>query len=159
MAGQYNYILTKNKSERNMERFELENSKEFKAAQELEDALNNMSWNSEKFAESVGYYHRTLQQKLFSTMVKVIEMMGKEDYGYDLRNEASHRIARKIVESGVLDETIPIIWCPPFFIYLKYKRLCYTINFKITKNSKTCLVLSSMETEYAAERTRYCWHM
>ncbi len=61
MAGQYNYILTKNKSERNMERFELENSKEFKAAQELEDALNNMSWNSEKFAESVGYYHRTLQ--------------------------------------------------------------------------------------------------
>ncbi len=42
-------------------------------------------------------------------MVKVIEMMGKEDYGYDLRNEASHRIARKIVESGVLDETIPII--------------------------------------------------
>lgn len=44
-----------------MERFELENSKEFKAAQELEDTLNNMSWNSEKFAESVGYYHRTLQ--------------------------------------------------------------------------------------------------
>lgn len=42
-------------------------------------------------------------------MVKVIEMMGKEDYEYDLRNEASHRIARKIVESGVLDETIPII--------------------------------------------------
>ena len=30
-----------------MERFELENSREFKAAQELEDALNNMSWNSE----------------------------------------------------------------------------------------------------------------
>ena len=30
-----------------MERFELENSREFKAAQELEDAWNNMSWNSE----------------------------------------------------------------------------------------------------------------
>lgn len=93
-----------------MGKYELENSKEFKVAQELEDALNNMSWNSEKFAESVVYYyHRTLQQKLFSTMVKVIEMMGREDYGYDLRNEASHRIARKIVESGILDETIPII--------------------------------------------------
>ena len=63
-----------------MERFELENSKEFKVAQELEDALNNMSWNSEKFAESVVYYHRTLQQKLFGTMVKVIEMIGREDY-------------------------------------------------------------------------------
>ena len=64
-----------------MERFELENSKEFKVAQELEDALNNMSWNSVKFAESVVYYHKRLQQKLFSTMVKVIEMMGREDYG------------------------------------------------------------------------------
>ena len=92
-----------------MERFELENSKKFKVAQELEDALNNMSWNSEKFAESVVYYHRTLQQKLFCTMVKVIEMIGREDYGYDPRNEASHRIARKIVESGILEETIQII--------------------------------------------------
>ena len=92
-----------------MGKYEFENSKEFKAAQELEDALNNMSWNSEKFAESVVYYHRTLQQKLFGTMVKVIEMTGREDYGYDLRNEASHRIARKIVESGILDETKPII--------------------------------------------------
>ena len=44
-----------------MGKYEFENSKEFKAAQELEDALNNMSWNSEKFAESVVYYHRTLQ--------------------------------------------------------------------------------------------------
>ena len=92
-----------------MGKYEFENSKEFKAAQELEDALNNMSWNSEKFAESVVYYHRTLQQKLFGTMVKVIEMIGREDYGYDPRNEASHRIARKIVESGILDETIPVI--------------------------------------------------
>ena len=40
---------------------------------------------------------------------QVIEMTGREDYGFDLRNEASHRIARKIVESGILDETIPII--------------------------------------------------
>ena len=64
-----------------MGKYELENSREFKAAQELENALNNMSWNSEKFAESVVYYHRTLQQKLFGTMIKVIEMMGREDYG------------------------------------------------------------------------------
>ena len=73
-----------------MERFELENSKEFKVAQELEDALNNMSWNSEKFAESVVYYHRTLQQKLFGTMVKVIEMIGREDYGYMTRETRLH---------------------------------------------------------------------
>lgn len=52
-----------------MERFELENSKEFKAAQELEDALNNMSWNSEKFAESVGYSQ--------DTPIKAVQHYGK----------------------------------------------------------------------------------
>jgi hypothetical protein len=34
---------------------------------------------------------------------------GKRRLWIDPRNEASHRIARKIVESGILDETIPII--------------------------------------------------
>ncbi len=53
-----------------MGKYELENSNEFKVAQELEDALNNMSWNSEKFAESVVYYHRTLQQKHRNTKRK-----------------------------------------------------------------------------------------
>ena len=45
MAGQYNYILTKNESERKMERFEIENSREFKAAQELARVLNDYGWN------------------------------------------------------------------------------------------------------------------
>ena len=73
-----------------MERYKLENSREFKAAMELENALNDISWDSRKFAESIIYYHRTLQQTL--------------------RNEASHNIARNIVESGILDnESIPFI--------------------------------------------------
>ena len=96
-----------------MGKYELENSNEFKVAQELEDALNNMSWNSEKFAESVVYYHRTLQQKLFYTIVNVIEMIGIEDYAdpqrrTDLRNEASKEGAKKLME--VLEELhIPFI--------------------------------------------------
>jgi hypothetical protein len=45
MAGQCNYILTKNESERKMERFEIENSREFKAAQELARVLNDYGWN------------------------------------------------------------------------------------------------------------------
>ncbi len=40
---------------------ELQNSREYKAAQELERALNDMSWNPKRFAEGVSYYHRTLQ--------------------------------------------------------------------------------------------------
>ena len=49
-----------------MERFELENSREFKAAQELEDALNNMSWNSElrsQWCIITGYSNKTQEYK------------------------------------------------------------------------------------------------
>lgn len=93
-----------------MEKYELDRTREFKAAMELENALNDYGWNGERFAESVKFYHKTTQQQFFSTILKVIEMMGSKDYRYDLRNEASHRVAKKILESGVLDEeVIPFI--------------------------------------------------
>lgn len=93
-----------------MERYELENSREFKAAKELEHALNDYGWDEKKFALSVAIFHRTLQQTLFRSVVEVIRIMGSESYGYDLRNKALHEICKKIVDSGVLeDETIPFI--------------------------------------------------
>ena len=86
-----------------MERHELENSREFKAAKELEHALNDYGWNEKRFASAVTTFHRTLQQTLFRSMVEVIKTMGSEGY-------ASHEICKKIVESGVLEEdTIPFI--------------------------------------------------
>jgi len=48
-----------------MERQELENSREFKAAKELEHALNDYGWNNKRFASAVTTFHRTLQQTLF----------------------------------------------------------------------------------------------
>jgi hypothetical protein len=93
-----------------MERYELENSREFKAAKELEHALNDYGWNEKRFASAVTTFHRTLQQALFRSIVEVIRIMGSEDYGYDLRNKASHEICKRIVESGVLEEDmIPFI--------------------------------------------------
>ena len=93
-----------------MERHELENSREFKAAKELEHALNDYGWNEKRFAIAVTTFHRTLQQTLFRSIVVVIRIMGSEDYGYDPRNQAAHDICKRIVESGVLeDETIPFI--------------------------------------------------
>ena len=67
-----------------MERHELENSREFKAAKELEHALNDYGWNGKRFAIAVTTFHRTLQQTLFRSMVEVIKIMGSEGYGYDL---------------------------------------------------------------------------
>lgn len=81
-----------------------ENSREFKAAKELEHALNDYGWNEKKFALAVTTFHKTLQQTLFRSMVEVIRIMGSESYGYDLRNKASHEICKKIVDSGVLED-------------------------------------------------------
>ena len=54
---------------------ELQESREYKAAKELERALNDMSWNPQKFAESTRYYHRTLQQELMKTIVAIIKIL------------------------------------------------------------------------------------
>lgn len=89
---------------------ELRQTREFQAARTLEDALNTMTWNPEVFAKSIRFYHRTLQQELFRTIVAVVREMAADNYGTDPRNQASHDTAKAIVESGILDETyIPFI--------------------------------------------------
>ena len=89
---------------------QLQETREFQAARALEDALNTMSWNPEVFAKSVRTFHRTLQQELFRTIVAVIKEMAADNYGVDLRNQASHDTAKAIVETGVLEEAyLPFI--------------------------------------------------
>lgn len=92
-----------------MTQTEFENSREFKAAMALEDALNSTLWNPETFAKATRRFHRTLQQSLFRTMATTIRTMASDDYGFDLRNEAAHNTSKKIVESGLLDNYIPFI--------------------------------------------------
>ena len=87
---------------------ELKKSREYEAAQTLERALNDYSWNPKQFAESTKFYHRTLQQTLVKTMVETIKTIAAG--GYDLRNKASHELCRKIVDSGLLDDAyLPFI--------------------------------------------------
>lgn len=89
---------------------DIQNTREYKAAQDLERALNDYGWNPALFAESTRYFHRTLQQTLIKTVVAIIRMVGSESYGTDLRNRASHKLCKRIVESGVLDDThLPFI--------------------------------------------------
>lgn len=56
-----------------MERFEIENSREFKAAQELARALNDYGWNEKRFALATTTFHQTLQQTLFRDYCRDIE--------------------------------------------------------------------------------------
>lgn len=81
------------------------NTREYKAAQGLENALNDYSWSPQMFADCIGALHKTLQQTLMRTIVAVIKNMGSDNYSVDSRNKASHELCRKIVDSGILDET------------------------------------------------------
>ncbi|MDM8257662.1 hypothetical protein [Phocaeicola barnesiae] len=89
---------------------DIQNTREYKAAKDLERALNDYSWNPERFAESTRFFHRTLQQNLVRTVVAIIRMVGSENYGTGLRNRAAHELCKRIVESGLLDDAhLPFI--------------------------------------------------
>ncbi len=83
---------------------QLKETREYKAAEALADAVNSMGWKPEKFAMGMTVQHRTLQQEVMRTFVAMIHVMASDNYGFDLRNKGSHEAARKMVESGILDE-------------------------------------------------------
>lgn len=77
----------------------LEDSREFKAARALEDAINSFSFNPERFAEAIPYMHRTLQQNFFRLVRScVTKMANAESWRIDPRNEASHRMCKAVAE-------------------------------------------------------------
>lgn len=79
-------------------------SREYKAVEALTDAINSMSWNPKKFGLAVSMQHRTLQQSLMKSFVATIRVMASDNYGYDDRNRGAHEAAKKMIESGVLDD-------------------------------------------------------
>lgn len=81
----------------------LKNSSEYKTARIVEDAINNMAFDPELFAQAFTTWHRTLQQKFFRVVVETIKVAASEDYMYDGRNKATHELAEKIVKTGALD--------------------------------------------------------
>ena len=83
---------------------QLKETREYKAAEALADAVNSMGWKPENFAKGLSIQHRTLQQEVMRTFVAMIHLMASDNYGYDDRNRGSHEAAKKMVESGILDE-------------------------------------------------------
>ena len=77
----------------------LEDSREFKAARALKDAINSFSFNPDRFAEAIPYMHRTLQQNFFRLVRScVCKMANAESWRIDPRNEASHKMCKAIAE-------------------------------------------------------------
>ena len=84
--------------------YKMQQSREWKAAEELSNAVNSMGWKPKYFAMGVASQHRTLQQEIMRSFVAMIHVMASDDYGYDDRNRGSHEAAKKMVESHFLDE-------------------------------------------------------
>lgn len=94
----------------NKELIALQNSKEYKAVENLMSSMNSTDWSCLRFGQSVTLQHRTLQQTLMKTFIAMVRIMASDDYSYDLRNKASHDLAKNIKESGVLDNySLPFI--------------------------------------------------
>ena len=64
------------------------------------------------FVEQVtGRTHRTLQQKIMGLFVATIEAWAEDKFGHDLRNEATVKLAKKIVAAtgDKYDRFLPLV--------------------------------------------------
>jgi hypothetical protein len=70
------------------------------AARNLSDAVNEMSFDVEAFADELLRQHRTLQQNAFGAFLATVKAWaGLSDNRFDLRNEYTVESSRKIVET------------------------------------------------------------
>lgn len=87
----------------------LTESKEYRLAKELENALNDYSFNAKKFVAAIPTMHPTLQQSLFRLIKECVIFMADEKNRYiDGRNRVSYECSKKL--AGILQETgVPMI--------------------------------------------------
>lgn len=80
---------------------DLKESREYKAAKEMERALNCLSFTPERFAESVRFMHPTLQQTFFKVVRACIVFMADgKNLHIDGRNCASHEMCKKLADAA-----------------------------------------------------------
>jgi hypothetical protein len=62
------------------------------------DYLNSFSNKNKEFIAEMNREHRTLQQSFTKLCLEWLENCASEEYNFDGRNEASHKIANVMVE-------------------------------------------------------------
>ena len=68
-------------------------------AETVASILNNFSFDYEGFCKAMTKEHRTLQQSFTRLCIHWLCTCASDDYRYDGRNEASHEVAKAIIES------------------------------------------------------------
>ena len=66
----------------------------------------NYGGRPERIAKAMTNEHRTLQQMFMRLCYEYIKLRASEDFLYDGRNEASHKLAKKMIDG--LDEYEPL---------------------------------------------------
>ncbi len=87
----------------------LEQNREYKAAKQLEYAMNDFGFKPERFAEALPFFHKTLEQTFFRTVKASILAMAERDHRrIDGRNEASYEMCQML--APMLEDTrLPFI--------------------------------------------------
>ena len=75
----------------------LRETKEYRLAMQVKDALNDYGFDCPAFAASIPYMHPTLQQNLYKLLKECLTVMADDNRRYDDRNRASHEEAKNIV--------------------------------------------------------------
>lgn len=83
-------------------------NEEKELAQTISNAVNNMSFDSKKFAVAMSNQHRTLQQNAFRLFCEWTKSLAEAEH-YDERNKASVMLAKKLAKVIEEDGTLPYI--------------------------------------------------
>ena len=78
-------------------------SSEKENVQKVSSMLNSFSFNGKEFCELMCREHRTLQQSFTRLCIEWLCTCASDDYRYDGRNEASHIVAKALIESQDAD--------------------------------------------------------
>lgn len=81
----------------------MKDNKERKNVEIVADMLNDFSFNPEKFCEAMTMSHRTLQQSFTRLCIHWLCTCADDNYRYDGHNEASHEIAKALINSQDAD--------------------------------------------------------
>lgn len=78
-------------------------SKNTENVRKVSDMLNSFSFNPEEFCKEFSREHRTIQQNFTRLCINWLCTCASDDYRFDARNEASHRIAKALIDSQDAD--------------------------------------------------------
>ena len=81
----------------------MKDTKNKENAQKVAEMLNSFTIDYEGFCKAMSNEHRTLQQSFTRLCIHWLCTCASDEYRYDGRNEASHEVAKALIDSQDAD--------------------------------------------------------